>query len=99
MKNANLMNFGSLFCFYLFEIKANNIEKAKGYYNELKNLIDDIKVSKHIEIFKSDCLKEFLDVIINENKQEKIINILKNDLVKQTVFDDYYKDLLETLEK
>ena len=88
-----------MICFYLFEINAKNTKKAEVYLKEMQSHINEIKVSKHVEIFKSECLKEFIEKVITENKEEGIINILKNDLVNQTIFDDYYKDVLEKLEK
>lgn len=100
MAKHNLTNFGSVLCFLAFELnnENKNLEKINNYYELLESHIKEVKVSKHIEIFGSECLKEFFVKLIEENKELRMINILKNDLVNQTIFDDFYKEVIEKLE-
>lgn len=99
MKNKNITNFGSLFCFWVFELKNNNQEKAEEYFNQLDSHLKEIKPLKHVEIFESETLKNYFLEKIQENKETKLIDLLRNDLVNKTIFDDSYSEVFLKLEK
>ena len=86
----------------MFDLNSNNTELFENNLNKLNFLINEIKLNNKPQIRESESMKKHLEKLIVEKKNDisalKLFEILKNDLVKQQIFDSSYKEILEKIE-
>jgi len=88
-----------LICFAIFELLNKNIPKYEEYLTNINTNFEKIISSQNnLEIRESDHFKKILETIISEKTDEKILKLLKEDIIKQQIFDQSYTDVLSKLE-
>lgn len=98
MKNK-LTNTGSLITFAIFELLNKNMAKYEEYISKINASMDNFKSSSinNPEISESEIFRIILEQVITEKSDEKLMIILKNDIVKHQIFDSSYSDVLSKL--
>lgn len=76
------------------------MENYESYVKRINASLDQITTStnNNPEILESEEFKKILEQIITEKTDDKILNILKNDIVKQQIFDSSYNEVLSKLQ-
>lgn len=98
MEKHKLTNTGSLILFALFELNAGDRTKYDEYISKIQKNIEEIKLKHQPQIFESEHIKKYIEQLITDKKEEKILKILKEDLIRQEIFDESYKDTLAKLD-
>lgn len=100
LENNKITNTGSLIAFAIYELFNKNMPKYEEYITKINASFDKLSSSSdnNAEILESDVFKKILEQVITEKSDEKILNVLKNDAVKQKVFDQSYAEVLSKLQ-
>lgn len=98
LKLANVESFGIHFPLLVYYYKQNKDDKVNLHLQKLEHANLDLNST---EVLPAPFIKEFLEeVTVQEGKENKTLNRIK-DIIKNlkidTVFDNFYKELLEKI--